>query len=121
MITRSAAYHGTNGFGTSLGGIEPNRVGFGPLVLDTSNVVYDSVAALEEEILRIGPDRVAAFFAEPVIGAGGVYPPAGRLPGGRRRRLRRVRRPVHRRLASSAGSAGSAAGSASSAGRCSPT
>ena len=75
MITRTAAYHGTNAFGTSLGGIEPNRVGFGPLVLDTSNIVYDSVAALEEEILRIGPDRVAAFFAEPVIGAGGVYPP----------------------------------------------
>jgi putrescine---pyruvate transaminase len=82
MVTRSAAYHGTNGFGTSLGGIEPNRVGFGPLVLDTSNVVHDSVAALEEEILRIGPDRVAAFFAEPVIGAGGVYPPAdGYLEG----------------------------------------
>ena len=75
MITRATAYHGTNAFGTSLGGIEPNRVGFGPLVLDTSNIVYDSVAALEEEILRIGPDRVAAFFAEPVIGAGGVYPP----------------------------------------------
>ena len=75
MITRSAAYHGTNAFGTSLGGIEPNRVGFGPLVLDTSNVVYDSVQALEQEILRVGPDRVAAFFAEPVIGAGGVYPP----------------------------------------------
>jgi putrescine aminotransferase len=75
MITRTAAYHGTNAFGTSLGGIEPNRVGFGPLVLDTSTIPYDSVAALEEEILRIGADRVAAFFAEPVIGAGGVYPP----------------------------------------------
>ena len=75
MITRSAAYHGTNGFGTALGGIEPNRVGFGPLILDVSNVVYDSVSALEEEILRLGPGRVAAFFAEPVIGAGGVYPP----------------------------------------------
>ena len=75
MITRSAAYHGTNAFGTSLGGIEPNRVGFGPLVLDTSTIPYDSVAALEEEIHRVGADRVGAFFAEPVIGAGGVYPP----------------------------------------------
>jgi putrescine aminotransferase len=75
IINRTAAYHGTNAFGTSLGGIEPNRVGFGPLVLDTSTVGYDSVAALEEEILRLGADRVAAFFAEPVIGAGGVYPP----------------------------------------------
>ncbi|HTU95752.1 MAG TPA: aspartate aminotransferase family protein [Solirubrobacteraceae bacterium] len=75
MINRSAAYHGTNAFGTSLGGIEPNRVGFGPLVMDTSTVPYDSVAALEQEILRLGSERVAAFFAEPVIGAGGVYPP----------------------------------------------
>src|SRR5690606_26477188 len=30
---------------------------------------------LEAEIERIGPERVAAFFVEPVIGAGGVYPP----------------------------------------------
>ena len=34
-------------------------------------------AALEEMILREGPDTVAAFFAEPVMGAGGVIvPPA---------------------------------------------
>ena len=32
-------------------------------------------AALEAEILRVGPERVAAFFCEPVIGAGGVHPP----------------------------------------------
>ena len=30
---------------------------------------------LEELILREGPDTVAAFFAEPVMGAGGVIPP----------------------------------------------
>jgi adenosylmethionine-8-amino-7-oxononanoate aminotransferase len=31
--------------------------------------------ALEEAILREGPDTVAAFIAEPVLGAGGVIPP----------------------------------------------
>ena len=29
LIGRIAGYHGTNGFGTSLGGIEVNRTGFG--------------------------------------------------------------------------------------------
>ena len=42
---------------------------------DTSIVPYDSLEALEQKIHQIGPERVAAFFAEPVIGAGGVYPP----------------------------------------------
>ena len=32
-------------------------------------------ANLEQLILREGPDTVAAFFAEPVMGAGGVIPP----------------------------------------------
>jgi adenosylmethionine-8-amino-7-oxononanoate aminotransferase len=73
LISRTASYHGTNGFGTALAGIEANRVGFGPL--DDHRVAWDSVAALEETIQALGPDRVAAFFIEPVIGAGGVLPP----------------------------------------------
>ena len=32
-------------------------------------------AALDKAIEQIGAERVAAFFCEPVIGAGGVYPP----------------------------------------------
>jgi adenosylmethionine-8-amino-7-oxononanoate aminotransferase len=31
---------------------------------------------MEEAFAQVGPDRVAAVFMEPVIGAGGVYPPA---------------------------------------------
>jgi putrescine aminotransferase len=82
LIGRMAAYHGTNGYGTSIGGIEPNRAGFGPLMGGTSIVAHDSLAALEQEILRVGPERVAAVFVEPVIGAGGVHPPAeGYLEG----------------------------------------
>src|SRR5262245_31156575 len=75
LISRTQGYHGTHGFGTSIGGIEANTSNWGPLVPDTSSVQYDSLPALEGEIRRVGPDRVAAFFCEPVIGAGGVLPP----------------------------------------------
>jgi putrescine---pyruvate transaminase len=75
LISRTQGYHGTHGFGTSIGGIEANVTNWGPLVPGVSTVQYDSLQALEAEILRVGPERVAAFFCEPVIGAGGVHPP----------------------------------------------
>jgi adenosylmethionine-8-amino-7-oxononanoate aminotransferase len=75
LISRTQGYHGTHGFGTSLGGIEANVTNWGPLVPQVSSVPHDSLEALEAEIRRIGPDKVAAFFCEPVIGAGGVFPP----------------------------------------------
>ena len=47
-----------------------------------STVAFDSLPALEAEIERVGPDKVAAFFCEPVIGAGGVHaPPEGYIEG----------------------------------------
>jgi len=76
LISRTHGYHGTHGYGTSIGGIEANTSNWGPLVPAVSAVQHDSLGALEAEILRVGPDRVAAFFCEPVIGAGGVRPPA---------------------------------------------
>ncbi|MFI9457183.1 aspartate aminotransferase family protein [Amycolatopsis sp. NPDC052450] len=80
VIGRVQGYHGTHGFGTAVGGIAANAAGFGPLPGDMSHVPYDSAEALEAEILRVGPERVAAFFCEPVIGAGGVLlPPEGYL------------------------------------------
>jgi putrescine---pyruvate transaminase len=75
IISRTNGYHGTHAFGTSIGGIEANTANWGPLVPHTSAVSYDSLPALEQEILRVGPERVAAFFCEPVVGAGGVFPP----------------------------------------------
>ncbi len=78
VIGRAQGYHGTHGFGTAVGGIPANAAGFGPQPPDFSHVPFDSAAALEAEIERVGASRVAAFFCEPVIGAGGVLlPPDG--------------------------------------------
>ena len=75
LVSRVHGYHGTHGFGTSLSGMEAIRQADGPLVGAVSQVEHDSVEALEAEFRRVGPERVAAFFCEPVIGAGGVRPP----------------------------------------------
>jgi putrescine aminotransferase len=85
VLSRTRAYHGVNGFGTSIGGIPPNREGFGPLP-DSGQVEWDSADALAGAIDRLGADRVAAFFCEPVIGAGGVFPP----PEGYLEQVRRI-------------------------------
>ncbi|MFD6952270.1 adenosylmethionine-8-amino-7-oxononanoate aminotransferase [Nocardiopsis sp. TSRI0078] len=78
LISRTGGYHGLHGFGTSISGMDRFRSGYGKLLEDTSVVPHDSAEALEAEILRVGPERVAAFFAEPVVGAGGVFlPPEG--------------------------------------------
>jgi adenosylmethionine-8-amino-7-oxononanoate aminotransferase len=76
LISRTNGYHGTHGFGTSIGGIEANTSNWGPLVPHVSSVMHDSLEALEAEIQSVGPEHVAAFFCEPVIGAGGVILPA---------------------------------------------
>lgn len=75
LISRSSSYHGTHGVGTALAGIAPNRIG-GPFVPDVIQVSHDDPAALEKAIADQGAERVAAFFAEPVMGAGGVLLPA---------------------------------------------
>lgn len=74
IITRELSYHGMAAFGTSLAGIAGNRDGYGPLVEDVAFVPRDDVEALARLLAERG-DRIAAFIGEPVIGAGGVYPP----------------------------------------------
>jgi adenosylmethionine-8-amino-7-oxononanoate aminotransferase len=78
IVSREWAYHGLHGFGTSIGGIPYNREGYGSesLIPETARVPANDADALEAEILRLGPDRVAAVFAEPIIGTGGVILPA---------------------------------------------
>jgi len=75
IVSRSYAYHGMNAYGTTLGGIPANTAPFGELVTRVEHVPWDDAAALEKLIELAGEDRVAAFFCEPVVGAGGVYPP----------------------------------------------
>ncbi|MBS1880388.1 MAG: aspartate aminotransferase family protein [Actinobacteria bacterium] len=75
VISRDGAYHGMNAYGTSLAGISGNHDGWGPLVADVVNVPAQDPAALERALAEHA-GRVAAFIGEPVIGAGGVRPPA---------------------------------------------
>jgi putrescine---pyruvate transaminase len=80
IIARNHAYHGMNAYGTSLGGIPANSDPFGPMVTSVEHVSWDDPSALAKQIEQSRPDRVAAFFCEPVIGAGGVFfPPEGYL------------------------------------------
>ena len=75
IIGRTSAYHGMHYAGTALGGIPGNVDGYGELVADAAHVTWDDPEHLRTTIERLGADNVAAFFCEPVIGAGGVYPP----------------------------------------------
>jgi len=80
VISRQFAYHGSNAYGTSLGGMAALTDVYGRLVPDVDQVPWDDAEALAEAIDRAGAENVAAFFAEPIIGAGGVLvPPEGYL------------------------------------------
>jgi putrescine aminotransferase len=80
IISRSNAYHGMNAYGTSLTGIPALTTVYDPLVATVERVPWNDAPALAQAIDRLGPDHVAAFFCEPVIGAGGVLlPPEGYL------------------------------------------
>ena len=75
LVRREKAYHGMHTAGTSLAGIPANATGHGALIEGVVEVPWDDADSLRAAIEDVGEDRVAAFFCEPVIGAGGVYPP----------------------------------------------
>jgi putrescine---pyruvate transaminase len=98
FISRHNAYHGSTVAGASLGGMRFMHVqgdlpiagvehvrqpylfneGFGE---DPDQFATDCANAIEERILAVGPENVAAFIGEPVQGAGGVIiPPSGYWP-----------------------------------------
>jgi 4-aminobutyrate--pyruvate transaminase len=99
IIARRQAYHGVTVASASLTALPVNNRDF-DLPLDRflhvscphayhqakpgesdADFVERLAAELEDMILAEGPDSVAAFFAEPVMGAGGVIvPPAGYFP-----------------------------------------
>ena len=95
LIARKQSYHGNTIGALSAGGNEWRRAQFGPLLLDVSHIdpCYEyrlreegesleaygrrAADALETEILRLGPENVMGFIAEPVVGAtAGALTPA---------------------------------------------
>ena len=97
IIARRQSYHGNTLGALAVGGNEWRRAPFAPMLMDVSHIApcyayreqetseseeaYALRAAqeLETEILRLGPETVMAFVAEPVVGAtmGAVPPAAG--------------------------------------------
>ena len=77
IISRSPSYHGVTYGAMALTGLPANREGFGRGMADAIQVPKDDLDAVRAVFLA-HPGQVAAVFAEPVIGAGGVWPP---LPG----------------------------------------
>jgi putrescine---pyruvate transaminase len=93
IISRHNAYHGSTMAGASLGGMSGMHAQGDLPIPDITHIEQpywyglaepgETPAAfglraarwLEEKILAIGPERVAAFIAEPVQGAGGVIIP----------------------------------------------
>lgn len=92
IIARHNAYHGSTVAAASLGGMKAMHAQSGLPIPDITHIAqpywYDeggdlsreefglrAANALAEEIDRLGEDRVAAFIAEPVQGAGGVIVP----------------------------------------------
>lgn len=92
IIARKNAYHGSTLGGASLGGMSPMHE---QMVLPVPGIEHieqpyyfelgqgmpedefglQQARLLEEKILEIGPEKVAAFIGEPVQGAGGVIIP----------------------------------------------
>jgi putrescine---pyruvate transaminase len=76
IVGREHAYHGMNAWGTELAGIPGNRAGYGGTIVEAvEHVPWNDTEAIARLFEDHG-DRIAAFIGEPVIGAGGVLPPA---------------------------------------------
>ena len=100
IITRENGYHGSTYLAMSMTGIDYDHIGFDvigePLIQrvsgpdlyrrpeGTTPEEYTDLllAEFRTKVESLGPENVAAFFAEPIMGAGGVLvPPPGYLKG----------------------------------------
>ncbi|WP_027056112.1 aspartate aminotransferase family protein [Mesorhizobium erdmanii] len=95
FISIEQGYHGSSVVGAGLTALPAFHAGFGipfewqhkipspypyrnPVGEDGNAITAASLAALKAKIEAIGPERVAAFYAEPIQGSGGVIvPPKG--------------------------------------------
>jgi putrescine aminotransferase len=95
IITRESAYHGGTYLAASLSGKPSERVWLDtndeiphflpdvnpfrrPKGMSIENFLDEKVADLENAIIELGQDNVAAFIAEPLLASGGVVvPPEG--------------------------------------------
>ena len=99
VLSRHDAYHGTTYASVSIGGKPGDRVPGFEYIEDTihhlsspnhyahgggrteQEFADDLVAEFRAKIDELGPANIAAFFAEPIMGSGGVImPPADYLP-----------------------------------------
>ncbi|CAN7640921.1 aspartate aminotransferase family protein [Mesorhizobium caraganae] len=95
FISIEQGYHGSSVVGAGLTALPAFHAGFGipfewqhkipspypyrnPVGEDENAIIAASLAALKAKIEDLGPERVAAFYAEPIQGSGGVIvPPKG--------------------------------------------
>lgn len=84
IIRRTSGYHGVNVGGTSVQGIEANRIGWGDLLPHVIEIPNDDIEEAATLFAKHG-SQIAGVICEPVQGAGGVImPPDGYLAGLRR-------------------------------------
>jgi putrescine aminotransferase len=95
IVSRRGAYHGVGSASLAATGIAPLKEGFDPLppgfvhLSQPSGELEPLVAELERTIEEVGPERIAAFVGEPILGVGGMIPP----PEGYWDRIQEVLRP----------------------------
>ena len=95
FISLEQGYHGSSTVGAGLTALPAFHAGFGlpfdwqhkipshyayrnPVGSDAQAIIAASVAALKQKVEELGAERVAAFYAEPIQGSGGVLvPPNG--------------------------------------------
>jgi adenosylmethionine-8-amino-7-oxononanoate aminotransferase len=75
IVSREHGYHGLHAWGTSLAGIPGNKAGYGGAFIDEVVTVGGSDTESLGALFESRADEIAAFIGEPVVGAGGVYPP----------------------------------------------
>lgn len=96
IVARTPSYHGTTMMAAAVGGHEARRRGLDhalpacpqvpapyPLRCPTEDVAGYCLEALEATLVREGAETVAAFLAEPIVGASGgaLVPPPEYWPG----------------------------------------